>query len=143
MLRSRLEDALSGMKLLGRIAYNAAAEYARSRSTCDAGIEREQVHGHVHAHLRGAAMPLSNIKDGRDCTTITSGSYVKVPDLRPLIHESALSHPQLVTEFVAAQHQPISHLVFTHHGIHSLLSPGRTGCARLPNTMFGCIERGK
>ena len=167
-------SVLSGMKSLGGKAYNAAAEYAKSRSgippvtpasprahdrptqrllstqaeetsSMMSGVSNlffsrsapaassgdhahDQVDGHNHAHLQGAATtgnatPSSDIEDGRDRATIAPGSYIKVLDLRPLMNYGASLHPQLVTEFAAAQHQPISHLAFTHDGNSLLVGP--------------------
>ena len=169
---------LSGMKSLGGIAYNAAAEYARSRSGMStvtpaspgvhedpawrllstqggqrasvmSGVsnlffsrsapaasggnhDHEQARGHGQGHLQGAATagdatPSSDVGDGRDAllapNTSASGSYVKVLDLGPLVNSQTSSHPQVITEFVAAKHQPISHLAFTHDGNTLLVGP--------------------
>lgn len=173
-------SVLSGMKSLGGMAYNAATEYAKSRSGTSlvtpapppprtredptrrllstqgdqpASVMRgmsnlffsrsapaassgnhaqDQVHGHDHAHVRGAtttgdATPLSDTEDGRDAwlvqNTFASGSYVRILDLGPLMNSHASSHPQVITEFVAAKHQPISHLTFTHDGNALLVGP--------------------
>ncbi|KAH0839378.1 hypothetical protein J3R83DRAFT_75 [Lanmaoa asiatica] len=168
-------SVLSGMKSLGGMAYNAATEYARSRSGMSpvtvtpasprvredsprrllspqgdhpasvmsgvsnlffsrsapaaSGGKHDQVHG---PHLRGAATtgdatPSSDVEDGRDLwrgqNMSTSGSYVKILDLGPLVNSRASSHPQVITEFVAAKHQPISHLKFTHDGNALLVGP--------------------
>ncbi|KAF8125490.1 hypothetical protein EV363DRAFT_1225882 [Boletus edulis] len=158
---------LSGMKSLGGMAYNAAAEYARSHSGMSAvtpaseeptrrllstqGDQRASVmsgvsnlffsrsapaasngnHDHDHAHLRGAtttgdATPSSD-DDRHDAllahNTSASGSYVRVLDLGPLLNNHPSSHPQDITEFVAAKHQPISHLRFTHDGNTLLVGP--------------------
>ena len=168
---------LSSMKLLRGKAYNAAAEYARSRSGVSAGTptsphvredltrghfstrgdqrasvtsgvsnlffsrsapaassgdhDHHQVQGNNYAHLRGATTgnitPSSNVEDGRDPllpqNTFTSGSYVKVLDLGPLVNSLASSHPQVIAEFVAVKRQPISHLTFTHDGNAILVGP--------------------
>lgn len=169
---------LSGMKSLGGMAYNAAAEYAKSRSgmlavtpaspgvredptrrllpsqedqrtSVMSGVsnlffsrsapaassgnhDHDQAHGYEHAHLRGAtttgvATPSGDVEDGGDAllarNTFASGSYVKVLDLGPLVNSRAASHPQVITEFVAAKHQPISHLAFTHDGNALLVGP--------------------
>jgi hypothetical protein len=168
---------LNGMKSLGGMAYNAAAEYARSRSGMSAATpasprvcedptrrpastqgdqrasvtngvnnvffsrsapaassgnhDHDQVHGDDHAHLRsvttGDATPSSDVEVGRDAllsqNTSPSGSYVKVLDLGPLMNSRASSHPQVITEFVAAKRQPISHLTFMHDGNALLVGP--------------------
>ena len=165
---------LSGVKSLGGMAYNAAAEYARSSSgitpvtpasprvrdsstrpllstqggqpasamsgmsnlffsrSAPAGTsgdhDHDHVNGHGHSHLRGAtttgdATPTSEVEDGRDRNAFSSGFYVKVLDLRPLMNSCASSHPQMVTEFVATRHQPISHLAFTHDGNTLIVGP--------------------
>lgn len=168
-------SVLSGMKSLGGMAYNAATEYARSRSGMSPASSRvredstrrllstqgdqptsvmsgvsnlffsrsapaasrgnhaqDQVHGHDRANLRGAtttgdATPVSDVEDGRDTSlvqnTSTSGSYVKVLDLGPLLNSRASSHPQVIAEFVAAKYQSISHLTFTHDGNALLVGP--------------------
>lgn len=107
--------------------------FSRSAPAASSGNHTEdQVHGHAHAHLRGAtttgdATPLSDVEDGRDAllvqNTSASGSYVKVLDLGPLLNSRASSHPQVITEFVAAKHQPISHLTFMHDGNALLVGP--------------------
>ena len=174
---------LSGMKSLGGLAYNAAAEYARSRSGMSAATpalpalpaspasprvyedpivstqgdqqasvmrgvnnlffsrsapaassgnhDHDQDHGPDHAHLRGVttgdATPSCDVEVGRDAllsqNTSPSGSYVKVLDLGPLMNSRASSHPQVITEFVAAKRQPISHLTFMHDGNALLVGP--------------------
>ncbi|KAG9309762.1 hypothetical protein JVU11DRAFT_10136 [Chiua virens] len=171
------ESVLSGMKSLGGMAYNAAAEYAKSHAgvstvtptslrthgdptrrlltaqrerppsvmsgvsnlffsrsapaTSGGNHDHDQGEGYDHAHLRGAttgdATPLSDVEDGRDSWFVrdvsASGSYVKVLDLGPLLNSHASSLPQVITEFLAAKHQPISHLTFTHDGNALLVGP--------------------
>ncbi|KAF8838160.1 hypothetical protein BDN67DRAFT_991441 [Paxillus ammoniavirescens] len=164
---------LSGMKSLGGMAYNAAAEYARSRSsiaplTPSSPRLREETtrglssakedqppsvisgvsnlffsrsapaasggrHERGHPNLRGAtstsprdASPSSNAGNAAEVWLTpkpASGSYVKVLDLAPLMNYRASSHPQVITEFVAAKHQPISNLQFTHDGNSLLVGP--------------------
>ncbi|KAG8218093.1 hypothetical protein J3R82DRAFT_3608 [Butyriboletus roseoflavus] len=168
-------SVLSGVKSLGGMAYNAATEYAKSRSGVSPATPRtredstrrllstqgdqpasvmrgvsnlffsrsapsassgnpaqDQVDGHEHAHLRGAsttgdATPSSDTEDGRDAwraqNMFPSGSYVRILDLGPLVNSYASSHPQVITEFVAAKHQPISHLTFTRDGNALLVGP--------------------
>ncbi|KIK97003.1 hypothetical protein PAXRUDRAFT_825396 [Paxillus rubicundulus Ve08.2h10] len=167
---------LSGMKSLGGMAYNAAAEYARSRSSIApltppsprvreettrglSGAKEDQPpsvisgvsnlffsrsapaasgahgqgHGRGHPNLRGAtstsprdASPSSDAGNAAEFWLTpkpASGSYVKVLDLAPLMNYQASSHPQVVTEFVAAKHQTISNLQFTHDGNSLLVGP--------------------
>ena len=168
---------LSGMKSLGGMAYNAAAEYKKSRSGMSAvtpaspqvhqdptrrlpptqgdqrtsvmsGVsnlffsrsapaasggnnDHDEVHGHDQPHHRSAttgdATPSSDVEVGRDAllsqSTSASGSYVRVLDLGPLVNARASSLPQVITEFVAAKHQPISHLTFMHDGNALLVGP--------------------
>ncbi|KAF9224657.1 hypothetical protein BS17DRAFT_86268 [Gyrodon lividus] len=167
---------LSGMKSLGGMAYNAAAEYARSRSgitpltppsprvreetarglpaakgdqpsSVISGVSNlffsrsapaasgrhNQGHGHGRANLRGAtststrdASPSSDAGNAAEVWLTpkpASGSYVKVLDLAPLMHRQASSPPQVITEFVAAKHQPISNLKFTHDGNSLVVGP--------------------
>ncbi|KAF8547447.1 hypothetical protein OG21DRAFT_1527152 [Imleria badia] len=63
-----------------------------------------------------------------------SGSYVKVLDLGPLVNTRALSHPQFITDFIAAKHQPISHPVFTHDGNALLVGPKDGQCVSITTT---------
>ncbi|KAI9464881.1 hypothetical protein HD554DRAFT_2026168 [Boletus coccyginus] len=168
---------LSGVRSLGGKAYNAAAEYAKSRSGVSVGTptsphvgedptrglfsmqgdqrtsvmsgvsnlffsrsapaassgnrDHNQVHGNNHTHLRGAttgdATPSGGAEDGRDASLHRNrsapGAYVKVLDLGPLVNSLMSSHPQVIAEFVAAKHQPISHLTFTHDGNSILVGP--------------------
>ncbi|KAF8136752.1 hypothetical protein EV363DRAFT_1158353 [Boletus edulis] len=74
--------------------------------------DRDQAHAHENAHFRGAtttgdATPSSD-DDRRDAllahNTSASGSYVRVLDLGPLLNSHTSSHPQAITEFVAAKH---------------------------------------
>ena len=166
------------MKSLGGMAYNAAAEYARSRSgmsgvtpappgaredatrrylptqgdqrssvmsgvsnlffsrsapaASNGNHDHDQAQGRDPAHFRGAvttgdATPSSDADDGRVAlvaqNTSPLGSYVKVLDLGPLLNSHTASHPQVTAEFVAAKHQPISQLVFTHDGNTLLVGP--------------------
>jgi len=106
--------------------------FSRSAPAASSGDrDHDQVHGNNHAHFRGAttgdAAPSSDVEDGRDAllpqNTFTSGSYVKVLDLGPLVNSLASSHPQVIAEFVAVKRQPISHLTFTHDGNAILVGP--------------------
>lgn len=53
----------------------------------------------------------------------TAGAYVRVLDLAPLLDRKAAAPPELVAEFIAAKHQPIGHLRFTHDGTSLLVAP--------------------
>ncbi|KIJ59762.1 hypothetical protein HYDPIDRAFT_177705 [Hydnomerulius pinastri MD-312] len=162
---------LSGMKSLGGLAYNAAAEYAKSRSASGGGVgngplappspmtpqqtgfakgDQPSVISGVGnlffsrsapaasgrgANLRGTttrdasphsqdqASDVGGAVDSWLMSKAASGSYVKVLDLGPLVNRQVSSHPRLVTEFVAAKHQPISHLKFTHDGNSLVVGP--------------------
>ncbi|KAH7888262.1 hypothetical protein F5I97DRAFT_1926687 [Phlebopus sp. FC_14] len=155
---------LSGMKSLGGMAFNAAAEYAKSRSGAhpphsesrtSAKEDRPPVisgvsnlffsrsapaaSGNHHANPRGGSTtPLlrdasaspHKQADGKAESWTSSkaaqGFYVKVLDLAPLMDHKVSSPPQPIAEFVAAKHQPISHLKFTHDG-NSLIAGPKDG----------------
>ncbi|KAF9237016.1 hypothetical protein BU15DRAFT_88909 [Melanogaster broomeanus] len=110
---------LSGMKSLGGMAYNAAAEYAKSRS----GIAPyPSIAAPAKGDQRSSVISgVGNLFFSRSAPT--TRSYVKVLDLAPLLNRRASSHPHVITEFVAAEHQPINGLKFTHDGISLVVGP--------------------
>ncbi|KAG6334341.1 hypothetical protein ID866_4753 [Astraeus odoratus] len=146
---------LNGMKSLGGMALNAAAEYARSRvaATPSSGIAPKPAQPSAATSAgvsnlffsrsapasgdrdRGKADPSgsqawdeSPPQDQASADTWWAprrgaGSYVRVLDLAPLLDSKTSTPPVLVAEFIAAKHQPISHLKFAHDGNSLLVAP--------------------
>lgn len=150
---------LHGMKSLGGMALNAAAEYARSRVTAPAPSSApgkpEQpftTSGLSNLFFSRSAPPASGDQEPTNVRGTPSaiqwrdesppreemierntdswwalkrsaGTYVRVIDLAPLLDRKAAAPPELVAEFIAAKHQPISHLRFTHDGTSLLVAP--------------------
>lgn len=152
----------NGMKSLGGMAFNAAAEYARSRvmvpppNATGAFPKQDQfslVSGLGHLFFSRSAPATSGDPDraGRAGLSETDSrrkealasqdeinqdetnrwsplrrgidSYVQVLDLAPLLDYKVSAPPEVVAEFVAVKHQPISHLKFTHDGNSLLVAP--------------------
>lgn len=149
---------LHGMKSLGGMALNAAAEYARSRVTAPPSSsvpgkpdQPFTTSGLSNLFFSRSAPPASGDQEPTDIRGTPSsiqwrddsppreeiernadswwalkrgaGAYVRVLDLAPLLDRKAAAPPEPVAEFIAAKHQPISHLRFTHDGTSLLVAP--------------------
>ncbi|KAH7923186.1 hypothetical protein BV22DRAFT_1015894 [Leucogyrophana mollusca] len=137
-------SVLSGMKFLGGMAYNAAAEYAKSgpageqgrvsnlffsrsapaASGSHSGLQEQSVSSPRAGspYLQPSGQPSTHSPPTHAGSA--AGYYVTVVDLAPLLKENmSSSSPHTVAEFVALKHQPAVHLKFTHDGNSLIVSP--------------------